>query len=90
MKVFVTGATGTVGKATVDALAEAGYDITGMARSDEGVASLRAKGITPVKADLGSLDIIKAEAAKADAVVNLENHLLLHRFPNKHILLYTV
>ena len=81
MKVFVTGATGTVGKATVDALAKAGYYITGMARSDEGVASLRAKGITAVKADLDSLDIIKAEAAKADAVVSFVNQLLLYDLP---------
>ena len=52
----------------VDALTKAGHQVTGMARSDEGVAKLKAKGVAAVEADLDSIDIIKAEASKADAV----------------------
>lgn len=48
MKIFVTGATGTLGRPTVRALVEAGHEVRGLARSAASAAVLRALGATPV------------------------------------------
>lgn len=70
MKVFVTGATGFIGSATVDMLLKDGHIVSGLARTDDGAKKLQDKGVAAVRADLNSLDVLKAEAAKADATVS--------------------
>ena len=52
MKVFVAGATGVLGRATVPRLVAAGHEVWGTARSLEKADQLRAQGAAPVTVDL--------------------------------------
>ena len=73
MRVFVTGASGWIGSATVDELLAAGHEVTGLARSGASAASLEAKGVLVRRGDLDDLASIRAGAQSADAVVHLAN-----------------
>jgi nucleoside-diphosphate-sugar epimerase len=73
MRVFVTGASGWIGSATVDELLAAGHEVTGLARSDASAAALRAKGAGVLRGDLDDLASIRAGAEAAGAVIHLAN-----------------
>jgi len=79
MRVFVTGASGWIGSATVDELLAAGHEVTGLARSDASAAALQAKGAHVRRGDLDDLDSIRAGAMDAEAVIHLANK---HDFAN--------
>ncbi|MGI9112897.1 MAG: SDR family oxidoreductase [Gaiellaceae bacterium] len=51
MKVFVTGASGAIGRQLVPMLIESGHDVVAMTRSPERASTLRAMGAEPVVAD---------------------------------------
>lgn len=70
MHVFVTGATGWVGSAIVDELVTAGHQVTGLARSGDKAAVLKAAGAEVVQSSLDDLDVLRRAAAAADAVVH--------------------
>jgi nucleoside-diphosphate-sugar epimerase len=73
MRVFVTGASGWIGSATVDELLAAGHDVTGLARSDASAAAVQAKGAHVRRGDLDDLASIHAGAEAAEAVIHLAN-----------------
>jgi nucleoside-diphosphate-sugar epimerase len=70
MRVFVTGASGWIGSCVVKELLAAGHQVTGMARSDEGAASVEAAGATALRATLDDLDALHSAAGAADGVIH--------------------
>ena len=71
MRVFVTGATGFIGTELVKELIEAGHQVRGLTRSDQGGRQLKAVGAEVHRGDLTDLDSLRSGAAGMDAVVNL-------------------
>ena len=70
MQVFLTGATGYIGSAVLDAMIKGGHQVTAMARDPEKAERLAAKGATPVIGELGLPKTYEAVARTADAVVH--------------------
>src|SRR5438876_125121 len=75
MKVFLTGATGAIGPATVRRLLEKGHQIRAVARTDDKAANLRAQGAEPVAVDLFDGDAVKAAVDGCEAVLHLATNV---------------
>ncbi|MFD7896884.1 NAD-dependent epimerase/dehydratase family protein [Streptomyces sp. NPDC059743] len=74
MKVFITGGSGYVGKATVKALIRQGFEVTALARSDRSAHSVETLGATPVMGGLTDTGTLRAAAGEADGVIHLGQH----------------
>ena len=75
MKVFVTGATGVVGRRAVPLLVQAGHEVTAVARTPEKAAAVERAGARPVRVDLFDAEGVRCAVAGHDAVVNLATHI---------------
>ena len=75
MKIFVTGATGAIGRHAVQALVEGGHAVTAMARSPEKAAILDAQGATPVSVSIFDKARLVQAVAGHDVIVNLATAL---------------
>lgn len=73
MRVFITGASGWIGSATVDELLAHGHEVIGLARSDASVHAIEVTGADALRGDLDDLDSLRRGVARADAVVHLAN-----------------
>ena len=71
MRIFVTGATGYIGRVVTERALAEGHDVHGLSRKEDGDAQLRALGATPVRGELTSLDVLRQESSRADAVLHL-------------------
>ncbi|MEV4151093.1 SDR family oxidoreductase [Amycolatopsis sp. NPDC049691] len=71
MRVFVTGASGWIGRSLLPELLEAGHDVAGLARSDASAEAVAKTGADVVRGDLTDLDTLRTAAAEAEGVVHL-------------------
>jgi len=70
MQVFLTGGTGYIGAAVLDALIRAGHHVTALVRDPEKAARLEARGATPVLGEIAGPRRYLEQAVAADAVVH--------------------
>lgn len=70
MHIFLTGATGYIGSAVLDAMLKGGHRVTAIARDPEKAEKLLTKGATPVIAELGLPKLYLPSLMAADAVVH--------------------
>ena len=59
MHVFLTGATGYIGSAVLDAMIKGGHRVTALARDPEKAERLQAKGATPIIGELGTAEDLR-------------------------------
>lgn len=73
MRIFSTGVSGYIGGSIAAALASAGYEVSGLVRSERSAEQVRALGITPVHGTLDDADVLGAAAVRADVALNAAN-----------------
>jgi nucleoside-diphosphate-sugar epimerase len=71
MKVFLTGGSGYIGRATIESLLRHGHEVTSLARSEKAVETVTAVGAKAVVGDLTDLDVLRTAASAADGVIHL-------------------
>lgn len=75
MKVFVTGATGVIGRRVLPLLVRAGHEVSAVARSPEKHTAVMDAGAKAVTLDLFNTDAVRWAVRGHDAVVNLATHM---------------
>ena len=71
MKVFVTGAAGFIGKATVRNLLAHGHTVLGLSRNDKNAEILKSLGAEVLKGDLTDFEALKKGASSTDGTIHL-------------------
>jgi len=75
MNIFVTGATGVLGKSLVPRLVKAGYTVSAMSRTPENDDRLRRAGAHPVQVDLFDVEALKQALAGHEAIYHLATEI---------------
>lgn len=70
MRIFLTGATGYVGSAVLDAFIKAGHDVTGLARDARKAKKLEKRGAAPVVGQIGQPETWLDAARGHDAYIH--------------------
>ena len=70
MRIFLTGGTGYIGAAVLDALVRAGHHVDALVRNTHKAARVEERGAHPVRGDLASPDTYTSSAAAADVIVH--------------------
>ncbi|MFI9387905.1 NAD-dependent epimerase/dehydratase family protein [Kutzneria sp. NPDC052558] len=71
MKVFLTGGSGYLGRATIAELRRQGHTVEALSRSPKAAKAVEAAGAASVQGGLTDLDILNQAAGRADAVIHL-------------------
>ncbi|KAI1741316.1 putative oxidoreductase [Xylaria scruposa] len=71
MRVFVTGASGKIGKAVTKELLSYGHHVLGLVRSDASADELKKLGAEVQRGTLTDLDVLKKAASECDGVAHL-------------------
>lgn len=70
MRVFLTGGTGYIGSAVLDALVKSGHHVDALVRNSEGASRVQARGATPVLGDVMQPASWRDAAAAADGAIH--------------------
>jgi nucleoside-diphosphate-sugar epimerase len=70
MRIFLTGATGYIGSAVMDALLRSGHEVTALVRDPEKAERVSGRGVHPIIGDLSRPSSYAAAAEGADAIVH--------------------
>ena len=70
MKIFLTGATGYIGSAVLDAALRASHQVTALVRTPQAADALASRGVTPVLGDLATVKSYRAAADSHDAYIH--------------------
>src|SRR5918998_2278614 len=73
--VFVSGATGVLGRATIPQLLASGHAVLALSRGEANDAAIRALGAEPVRGDLFDPDSLRQAVAGADAIFHLATRI---------------
>ena len=70
MQVFLTGATGYIGSAVLNALLKGGHQVVALARDPEKAEALESRGATAIVGELGLPKTYVSAVRKAEAVIH--------------------
>lgn len=70
MRIFLTGATGYVGSAVMDALLRSGHEVTALVRDPEKAEQVSGRGVHPIIGELSKPASYSAAAESADSIVH--------------------
>src|SRR5688572_24805185 len=70
MRIFLTGATGYIGSAVMDALLRSGHEVTALVRDPEKAERVSRRNVQPLIGDLGRPASYVAAAEAADGIVH--------------------
>jgi nucleoside-diphosphate-sugar epimerase len=71
VKVFLTGGSGYLGQATIEALVRHGHEVTALARSDRAAGTVTGLGAKAIIGELTDLSVLRDAASAADGVLHL-------------------